>query len=199
MNEYETYNHNGLTVKIYYDDISENPRDWDNLGTMALTHKRYDLGDTQNLLDFDDFTGWHEVENFLDEQQAVYLPVYMYDHSGLAFSVHDFNDRWDSGQVGYIYALPETIRREYNVKRISKQLRQQVERTLLSEVETYNQYHSGDVYGYEVLDSDGDVLDSCWGFYGIEHVKTDANDMADWHAKQPRTNHKPRNARELHA
>ena len=36
-----------FTVEIVQDENPESPREWDNLGTMACWHKRYDLGDTQ--------------------------------------------------------------------------------------------------------------------------------------------------------
>jgi hypothetical protein len=41
------------------------------------------------------------------------------------------------------------------------------ERLALGEVETYDQYISGDVYRFEVL-VDGEVTDSCGGFYGTK-------------------------------
>jgi len=39
------------------------------------------------------------------------------------------------------------------------------------EVETYDQFLTGDVYGFQVVDSDDEVIDSCWGFYSDEGVK----------------------------
>lgn len=59
----ETFEHRGLTIKICPDHDPESPREWDNLGTMACWHRRYNLGDEQpggepseyleNLLDSD--------------------------------------------------------------------------------------------------------------------------------------------------
>lgn len=41
------------------------------------------------------------------EKYVEILPLYLYDHSGITMSTTSFNDRWDSGQVGYIYASRE--------------------------------------------------------------------------------------------
>ncbi len=35
------------------------------------------------------------------------------------------------------------------------------------EVEVYDQYLRGDVWGFEVIE-DGEVKDSCWGFFGFD-------------------------------
>jgi hypothetical protein len=47
---YEEKRH-GLTIKIYQDDCDENqnPRHWDNLGTMVCFHRRYELGDKHTM------------------------------------------------------------------------------------------------------------------------------------------------------
>lgn len=56
------------------------------------------------------------------------------------------------------------------------------EKYLKSEVETYDQYLTGDVYGYVIEDKEGEELDSCWGFYGEEYCLEEAKSIADWHA-----------------
>lgn len=44
---------------------------------------------------------------------AEWLPLWLYDHSGLTIScgtrVYPYNDRWDSGQVGWIVALKDIL------------------------------------------------------------------------------------------
>jgi hypothetical protein len=37
---------------------------------------------------------------------------------------------------------------------------------LISEVEFYNDYLTGNVYGYEHVNTAGEVIDSCFGFIG---------------------------------
>ena len=43
---------------------------------------------------------------------------------------------------------------------------------LVSEVDSYNQYLSGDVYGFNVTDKQsGEELNSCYGFFGTDHIE----------------------------
>ena len=50
---------------------------------------------------------------------------------------------------------------------------------LLGEVETYDQYLRGNVYGY-VIEKDGDHIDSCWGYFGDDkYCKDDAKHVVD--------------------
>lgn len=44
-----TYEYKGHTITVDHDDmgVTDSPRDWDNLGTMACCHGRYNLGDEQ--------------------------------------------------------------------------------------------------------------------------------------------------------
>lgn len=168
--------HGSQTIKIHYDTDAESPRSWDNLGTMICGHRRYTLGDDHSFTDGGDFMidllGLDE-ESQLDidallaraQKTHIILPVYLYDHSGLAMNTTGFHCPWDSGQVGFIYVSLEDVRGEYTVHRVSKQLRAKVAAQLASEVETYSDFLAGNVYGY-VIEEDGDVTDSCWGFVG---------------------------------
>lgn len=117
----------------------------------------------------------------------VVLPVYLYDHSGLAMSTTDFNDRWDSGQVGIIFVSNEKIKEEYEVGYIEPVLRLQVEERLKEEVAEYDAYLRGECYCYELYE-DGELLDSCGGFTGafdkavkdmIEYLPDDCGGMID--------------------
>jgi hypothetical protein len=42
-------------IQIDYDDDPQDPREWDNLGTMACWHRKYNLGDEQPKEDVDVF------------------------------------------------------------------------------------------------------------------------------------------------
>jgi hypothetical protein len=169
MSEYEveTIEKDNCTIHIYPDDDPESPREWDNMGTMVCFHNRYNLGDEKH-----DFYDPDDLLDFLNENKGkiIYLPLYLYDHSGISMSTgreYPFNCPWDSGQVGIIYVTYETIRKEYRCKRVSKKLRQRVVEYLQGEVETYDQYLTGDVYYYNVTcNKCGESVDSCGGFYG---------------------------------
>lgn len=48
----------------------------------------------------------------LCKDKVAILPLYLYDHSGLAMSTNDFGDHWDSGCVGFIYMDKDTAMKE---------------------------------------------------------------------------------------
>jgi hypothetical protein len=156
-----------ITINVYpEEDLFESPRDWDNLGKMACFHRRYDLGDKH------DFYNPEDLMEFLHDNKGkiIALPLYLYDHSGISMScelTYPFNDLWDAGQVGYIFVTYETIRKEFSKKRLSKKILSQVIKSLKQEVETYDQYLTGDVYWYTTTCNHcNKQLDSCSGFYG---------------------------------
>jgi hypothetical protein len=177
----ETIKHGNLTIEIEQDHFAESPREWCNVGTMVCWHSRYVLGDEQPdhspqdyLLRLMQNREFHQkrkcvpddidlshVAKYVDKHFLV-LPLHLYDHSGIAMSVTMFGCFFDSGQVGFIYAE-----------------RRQTEKfdlltALLDEVRVYNQFLTGEVYAYAIKDDEGNLLDSCCGFFGFEQCREDA-------------------------
>ena len=74
----QTTTYKGCTIRIEQDQDAESPRAWGTLGTMACAHRRYDLGDVQ-------FHSAAELEASIPAD-AIRLPLYLYDHSGLTMS-----------------------------------------------------------------------------------------------------------------
>lgn len=115
-------------------------------------------------------------ELLAERDDAVILPLYLYDHSGLAMSTGSFVGRavhaeWDSGQVGYIYADRDMIQKEYG--KISPETVKCAETVLEGEVNDFDLYLRGECYGYRLF-KDGDEEDACWGFLGeIDDIKED--------------------------
>ena len=160
-------------LEIFEDLDPTDPREFDNLGTMVCFHNRYAFGDETELKS-SDFSSWDELESYLykTEKALIVVPVFLYDHSGLSVNTTGFSCPWDSGQIGYIYASKEKIRNEYSCKRISKKLKEQIKEMLVSEIDSYNQYLSGDVYGFSVTHKEsGEEVESCCGFFGTDHIE----------------------------
>ena len=111
------------------------------------------------------------------EKSFVVLPVYLLDHSGLAMSTTDFNDRWDSGQVGIIFVSNDKIKEKYGVDSIDPSLRLQVKERLKEEVVEYDAYLRGECYCYELY-KDGELEHSCGGFTGA--FDKAVKDIADY-------------------
>lgn len=166
------------TIRIEQDCDAESPRKWDNMGTMIAFHSRYDLGDDDHGFSSSDFNGWDELEAAIVKAHpgGIILPLYLYDHSGITMNTTGFSCPWDSGKVGFIVASAAKIRENFMVKRITAKIRERALESLVAEVETFDQYIRGDVYYYVVKDDNGNVSDSCGGFYGSDPFK---NGMAE--------------------
>lgn len=150
-----------------------------------------------------DWKGFERTEELINAKVAkliekavcngyVILPLHLYDHSGITMSTGQFRCPWDSGQVGWIVCDDETIQREFDGDR------DKAEKVLEIEVAIYDDYLTGNVYGFIVeetneFDEDGEPvwdgcneLDSCWGFYGddvhtngiAENLDADLVDLA---------------------
>lgn len=170
----ETYHNHRIT--IHYDTDTESPRDWDNLGTMTCSHSRYNLGDEHSFDDPHSFLADlcnkdtdREISSerlYAEaEMHAVILPLFLYDHSGITMNTTGFHCPWDSGQVGFIHVTLNDILKEYKVQRVSRKLRARIAEQLKSEVATYDDYLTGNVYGFVVSKNDCEVS-SYWGFLG---------------------------------
>ena len=189
-------------IRIVQDQSPESPREWDNLGTMLCVHNRYDLGDSTDI-NHNDFDSWAEMEKHLykKEDAAIVLPLYLYDHSGITISTGSFSCRFDSGQIGFIYISRAKILKEYGRKIVTKALKEKVTTYLEGEVKTYDQYLTGEVYGFIVEEATEMVklsreeyetgvcdnvesetewteIDSCWGFYGDDFLTNGVLDYA---------------------
>ena len=115
------------------------------------------------------------------EKYYISLPLYLYDHSGITMSTGSFSCPWDSGQVGMVYVSYDKLDEElYDESRYPLTIPTTPETVyqtrydhaiaiLKGEVEVYDQYLCGDVWGFVLVDEDGEELDSCWGFYGDDY------------------------------
>ena len=184
----EEYQRNKCQVGLHYDESPVDPRNakyFDNLGTMVCSHRRYNFPNEADF-DFDAYGNWAEIRAAIEEAgkspddthfAGVILPIYMLDHSGLAISTKNFNDPWDSGQIGFIFVTPEQIRKEYGD--LTPEKVALAAKVLEGEVEEWGHYSNGEIYGYVVEDPDGDEVDSCWGFDDLDYCREQANQAAD--------------------
>lgn len=194
-----------LKVQLMSDPDSESPRKWDNLGIMVGAHRRYQIGDDDGLkksvefirerfsdeklkkIGFDESSVASVEQTLLLTGKVILLPLYLYDHGGLALSTSQFSCPFDSGKVGYIWVSKARVMSEYGGDWLTKENTERAKNCLIGEVETYHQYLSGDIWGFRVLDQDGDEVDSCWGFYGddpktngmIEHLSDEAKHLIE--------------------
>lgn len=176
----------GLVGTIEQDVDAQSPRtDQDNLGKMLCWHGRYTLGDNHGYSDPMEAlyslivlagggggdTPDSNLADLTAEADKYYhmLPLYLYDHSGLTIRTAPFSCPWDSGQVGFIFISKAQAVQEWGTKAAEEK----VLAWMRAEVETYNYYLSGDVWYWSIEDKEGEILDSCGGFYGYEYAETE--------------------------
>jgi hypothetical protein len=177
--------HAGFQIEIEQDMEPMDPRkDFDGFGKLLCSHKRYTLGD-EHAYKASDFHTWAEWQGQIEEDfdVAVLLPVYMLDHSGLTISTTPFSCPWDSGQIGFIFCTNKQVLEEFAGD--TEKARQ----CLLGEVATYDQFLRGDVWCYIIRtpsardghgeEIDGEVVESCGGFFGYEYCVTEAKSCAE--------------------
>lgn len=137
-----------------------NPREnCDNDSVMVYAHRRYTLGDvplTGNARSIEEAFDIHLKDEGLTRDDIIYLPTYLYDHSGITMNTTGFHCPWDSGQVGFIYRTKKELRENTGWKRITIDREVQVKEWLRSEVKEFDHWIMGEMYELEKIWDDGD-------------------------------------------
>lgn len=113
------------------------------------------------------FACWHPRYNLGDKK---------IDHSGLTISTSPFSCRFDSGQVGWAYVTKESAL----LMGWTEPFTVDFEEVIKSEVEEYDRYLTGSVYGFVIEGTDGDVIDSCWSIFDtLDEVRKQCREQCD--------------------
>lgn len=145
-----------MTYKIERDTDAESPNSWgDNALFLTGEHRDFSV----------------DAPDGIEVSMMHKFTLYAYIHGGVVLGldrgVHPFTCPWDSCQVGFVYATKASG--EFGDGSFDA-----VKKAVSVLVETWNQYLSGDIWGFIIEDSDGTHVDSCWGFYGRDHCETEA-------------------------
>ena len=153
---------------IEQDEFSEDPREWENLGTMLCCNRNYQLGDcnsnketleqlaelcrkygkTDEEIDEMDFR--EEIQFLLEQDDICGLPLYITDHSGLSMQTYRF-DAWDSSFVGLIFIDKQTFF-DGTCRKDDCDWKAEAKKRLESEIKTYSQFLEGDVQQYTLYE-----------------------------------------------
>ncbi|MEI6084003.1 MAG: hypothetical protein WCS70_06845 [Verrucomicrobiota bacterium] len=156
---------NGYTVRIEQDQDAQSPSEYQYEGAFLVAwHSDFYVrppGDKSRRTD-----PQGDIDQFKKTHHIFLIEAYIHSGVRIAFaSEGNFCDRrWDvSNPVGFIaLAKDEWKTRSKKAEKYARAL-----------IETWNQYLSGDVWGY-VVEKDGEHVDSCWGFFGREYAETEA-------------------------
>lgn len=188
--------HEGLSIKIYQDDDSITPGDDRDAGLFLVGYHSDFTVDHSFRVDGQKQGGINQAlaqvianggkneDNEVEEIAMEYHRKYhifgleAYIHSGVVLALSregNFCDRqWDVSQLGLVF-----------VSKAEWKTRIKAREAALGLIETWNDYLSGNVYGYIVEDPNGNHLDSCWGFYGDynDYALKEARSIAEYHYK----------------
>lgn len=157
-----------LRLVIEQDELLEDPRSWDNLGTMLCRNRHYQLGDcntnreTEEQLaeicrkygksdeEIDEMTFAEEIQFILNQDNICGLPLYITDHSGISMQTYRF-DAWDSSFVGLIFVEKDFYLAQTCLKD-EEGWKEKAKETLKSEVETYSDFLEGNVYEWTLYE-----------------------------------------------
>jgi hypothetical protein len=155
--------------------------------TILHWHRKYGIHSDAVRVDMSKYEADDDEELGVDEEQVqgrlasdydlvAWWPLYMLDHSGVRLSLKPFSCPWDSGQVGIV----GITRAQWDATQTEPWtgVRSQWERAKLNatgDIDCLDRYMNGDMWGSEVVDDTGEVVNGCWGFYGTDWD----NGMAD--------------------
>lgn len=155
MEAIETITYRGEAIEVFYDEDATSPKDWDNdFAFIVYDHRSFNV-DVKGFDPREIFEHTEEAKRLFFDGYYVFT-LYAHIHSGVSLSLSGGRDRWDTSSTGYVL-----VKKEKGTYHRNKAFK-----VALSVVEEWNQYLSGDVYGY--MSSCGG---SCWGFYGSEGRK----------------------------
>ena len=123
---------------------------------------------------FDTFSNMDRIE-FLKGKGYAIFPLYIYEHTGITIHMgefgkapgYPFSDRFDAGMAGFVFVKKDDFLEKTGADESS--WREKAKECLKSEVELYDMYLRGEVYGIvvEEMEDDGEWYEreSCWGYY----------------------------------
>ncbi|MCK9324186.1 MAG: hypothetical protein M0P69_01680 [Bacteroidales bacterium] len=152
----------GLKIEIFLDEVIDGgPDDWEDDGLFLVFYHRdfnicRDKIVTKNEL-IDHF--YHDKK--IDAAKDYHIfPASALIHGGVTVYIgkHDHQcdpGGWDSSFCGAVLISKKEFRTRMQAQKAADGL-----------ISTWNDYLSGNVYGYQITDAAGNDVDSCWGYYG---------------------------------
>lgn len=159
----------GHFFRLFYDEHSDSPRLNDYVTTI-LTWERNHLSPDENNDTFEEFAEKHgvdvskewDLDSVIDamKKEGYYAtPVYALHHGVSHYSIHDFHDKYDSGVVGIAFC-----KRQGGLPDDDDRLKAIIDR----EVETYDAWKNGEVYGITLLNQNETALDKSAGYIMLD-------------------------------
>lgn len=193
---YKTYrNKSGELLKIIYDEDASNPlSNADTLYYLYTWSRKYNSIQANPYRTMEEFidtylgegsfaryrekcidsglnsVGFAKVlcEQLSQRKGILAFPILFYNHGDIQYYLGDNIDRWDGAVSGFAWVAKYKVYQEFGVSKISSKLTEHLKSHITSDLDFYNKYVRGDSYGFELYDSNGKFMDSCYGLYEKE-------------------------------
>ncbi len=171
-------------LNVERDEDPMNPRtDWDNITTMICIHNRYNLGDKHNYKSSDFYCSDLKEQIESDYKVLMIKPLYLYDHSGITISTSPFSCHWDSGRIGWVFI--DEKRWKLMMGEDMDRSEERLSEIINSDVKTYDEYLTGEVYQYKVYEIETcnlgcehkTLVESCGGYFGEEECRSEGESV----------------------
>ena len=159
----ETFERNGYKVTIEPDEDVESPSEYqDKHAFITATSNRYfevegPHGETASTIG-ENLAEWEKTHHVYKLNALIHSGVYL----SIVSDLKEYYMGFDSGQIGFLLITRDVSEVPHPDKYAEGM------------VETWNQYLSGDVWGYIIEDGEGNEIDSCWGLYGSDYAEKEA-------------------------
>lgn len=171
--ETENLNYKGYTIRVVQDEDPESPDGWDDDEVFLVGFSGRNFEVTRDGLKCPE-----DIEDWRDEYDIFQLDAYIHSGVSLHLSGSGPSCGWDRGQIGF--ALVKKRSELEQLGQVQTWPDRPSQRKLAEGlVETWNQYLSGDVWGYIVEDSDGEEIEALWGCYGSDYCLEEAKELVD--------------------
>lgn len=173
----ETEEYKGYHIDIIQDLNAESPRrDMDNMGLLYAVDQYRSYKEVKAYYPFHDDYIYEDPETdeptdveVLDDDIVDILVLTFDGNTIVAYDVDD--DVPSRNFFGYLFATRKRVFEWLGFPmegELKKEEKDKVRKVLEEEIELYNTWGSGDVYGYVVRETE----DSVWGFYGSDFEKS---------------------------
>jgi hypothetical protein len=166
-----------LKLASQYENVSFDLKDEFNRLDNIHDDRELTEEEEDRFEELDDLIGLRE-----DYGQYTIFPVFAYIHSGVALSLsnstYPFTDRFDTSCAGFILVEDHSDQTDTSAFQQAK-----------SAISEWNIILRGEVYRYEIIDPDGEEIDSLWGLFGEDHLKEEYQSMIDLDISGKRKKH----------
>lgn len=177
MDVVETFDVDTLTVEIHYDSNGSDFSDhFENVEDSAVIVCSF-FHTRSTLKDHNPFSTPEEALTFAKEKGYKVFSLWRYEHGQVMFKAgeldqsqgYPFNCPFDAGIEGFVLVSDK-------VSEWTEQTQLEVANSMMEDL---TDWCNGSMYGFIIKDDEGDDLDSCWGFLGLDNVKEPATESAN--------------------